>query len=86
MGRNPLVGNHDFHQYLLCRISIQLHELFIWLIGFLFWVLPGQPEPNQYGNPPFMTVNRTVYEPIQTPISNKKQEGRKTVRKRRKKR
>ena len=61
-------------------------ELFIWLIGFLFWVLPGQPEPNQYGNPPFMTVNRTVYEPIQTPISNKKQEGRKTVRKRRKKR
>ena len=61
-------------------------ELFIWLIGFLFWVLPGQPEPNQYGNPPFMNVNRTVYEPIQTPISNKKQEGRKTVRKRRKKR
>ena len=31
-------------------------ELFIWLIGFLFWVLPGQPEPNQYGNPPFMPV------------------------------
>ena len=61
-------------------------ELFIWLIGFLFWVLPGQPEPNQYGNPPFMNVNRTVYEPIQPPISNKKQEGRKTVRKRRKKR
>ncbi|MDU2116876.1 MAG: DUF805 domain-containing protein [Veillonella sp.] len=61
-------------------------ELFIWLIGFLFWVLPGQPEPNQYGNPPFMTVNRSIYEPIQTPISNKKQDGRKTVRKRRKKR
>ncbi|MDU7911359.1 MAG: DUF805 domain-containing protein [Veillonella parvula] len=61
-------------------------ELFIWLIGFLFWVLPGQPEPNQYGNPPFMPVNRPAYESMQPSISHTEKEIRKTVRKRRKKR
>ena len=61
-------------------------ELFIWLIGFLFWVLPGQPEPNQYGNPPFMPVNQPTYESVQTSVSSKKQENRKPARKRRKKR
>ena len=47
----------------------QLHAraLFVWLIdcypilGIAWW----QPEPNQYGNPPFMTARAgTVYEPI----------------------
>ena len=61
-------------------------ELFIWLIGFLFWVLPGQPEPNQYGNPPFMPVNRPTYESMQQPKTETEREIRKTVRKRRKKR
>ena len=63
-----------------------LLELFIWLIGFLFWVLPGQPEPNQYGNPPFMPVNRPTYESMQQPKTETEREIRKTVRKRRKKR
>ena len=63
-----------------------LLELFVWLIGFLFWVLPGQPEPNQYGNPPFMPVNRPTYESMQPSISHREKEIRKTVRKRRKKR
>ena len=63
-----------------------LLELFVWLIGFLFWVLPGQPEPNQYGNPPFMPVNRPTYESMQQPKSETEREIRKTVRKRRKKR
>ncbi len=48
-----------------------LLELFVWLIGFLFWVLPGQPEPNQYGNPPFMPVNRPTYESMQPSISHR---------------
>jgi len=47
---------------------------------------PGQPEPNQYGNPPFMPVNRPTYESMQQPKSETEREIRKTVRKRRKKR
>lgn len=58
-----------------------LLELFVWIIGFLFWILPGQPEPNQYGNPPFMSIEQaTSIMGQQSP-----EEVRKTVRKRRKK-
>ena len=82
-----MVGNHHFiNTYSAVSPFNYLLELFVWLIGFLFWVLPGQPEPNQYGNPPFMSVNRPTYESMQQPKSETEREIRKTVRKRRKKR
>lgn len=59
--------------------------LFIWLVGFLFWILPGQPEPNEYGYPPFMNVPQKVFEPAREPKSEQAQKKRKAARKRRKK-
>lgn len=61
-------------------------DLFVWLIGFLFWILPGQHEPNQYGYPPFMNrpndiENATTLKTL-TP---EEQKVRKIVRNRRKK-
>ena len=65
-----------------------LLDLFVWIIGFLFWVLPGQPEPNKYGYPPFMHQeplhSQEHFEP--QPPTPAEQEVRKKVRKRRKKR
>lgn len=61
-------------------------DLFIWLIGLLFWILPGQPTPNQYGYPPFMHQPKT--EPTDTSTIaediNIRKPG-KTIRKRRNK-
>ena len=52
------------------------------------WVLPGQPEPNKYGYPPFMHQeplhSQEHFEP--QPPTPAEQEVRKKVRKRRKKR
>ena len=63
-----------------------LLDLFVWIIGFLFWVLPGQPEPNKYGYPPFMSQEPIQSQPITEPPTPEEQEVRKKVRKRRKKR
>lgn len=66
-----------------------LLDLFVWLIGFLFWVLPGQPEPNDYGYPPFMAEPGVTDTTVITNTIDTKpeiQEVRKIVRKRRKKR
>lgn len=56
-------------------------DLFIWLIGLLFWILPGQPTPNQYGYPPFMHQPKT--DSINSTIVNDEKKFRKTIKKRR---
>ena len=81
--------HYHFHQYLYCRIAI---KLFIRPICMDYWipilVLPGQPEPNKYGYPPFMHQeplhSQEHFEP--QPPTPAEQEVRKKVRKRRKKR
>ena len=62
-----------------------LLELFIWLIGFLFWVcLVSQNRTNMVTH--HYACNRPTYESMQQPKTETEREIRKTVRKRRKKR
>ena len=59
----------------------------LWSVIMIFINTYSAVSPfNQYGNPPFMPVNRPAYESMQPSISHTEKEIRKTVRKRRKKR
>ena len=79
-----------YHYYFINTYSAvtplnYLLDLFVWIIGFLFWVLPGQPEPNKYGYPPFMNQEPVQSHQLQNHRQQEEQEVRKKVRKRRKK-
>ena len=70
--------HYYFHQYLFSGNTVKLLlDLFVWIIGFLFWVLPGQPEPNKYGYPPFMNQEPVQSQPITEPPTQEEQEVRK---------